>query len=169
MTSKRIFFALWPDNRQRDRLRDVLNSVAKTVEGKPVDRRNWHITLAFIGDFPESQIATLQERAAQIEIEPFRLGFDRLDYWARPKVACLIAPTIPAELQALVTSLNEMLLDFGVTTKDRTYRPHITVVQNARSFTTERLAQRAISEWSSIELVESISGPGGITYSPLKQ
>jgi 2'-5' RNA ligase len=143
--------------------------VAKTVEGKMVDRRNWHITLAFIGDFPESQIAALRERAAQIEIEPFRLGFDRLDYWARPKVACLIAPTIPTELQALVTSLNEMLLEFGVTTKDRTYRPHITVVQNARSFTTERLAQRAISEWSSMELVESISGPGGITYSPLKQ
>ncbi len=169
MTSKRIFFALWPDNRQRDRLRDVINSVAKTVEGKPVDRRNWHITLAFIGDFPESQIATLQARAAQIEIEPFRLGFDRLDFWPRPKVACLIAPTIPVELQALVTSLNEMLLEFGVTTKDRTYRPHITVVQNARSFTTERLSQRAISEWSSMELVESVSGPGGITYSPLKQ
>jgi 2'-5' RNA ligase len=168
MTSKRIFFALWPDDRQRDRLRDVINSVAKTVEGKMVDRRNWHITLAFIGDFPESQIATLQERAAQIEIEPFRLGFDRLDYWARPKVACLIAPTIPAELRTLVTALNELLLDFGVTTKDRTYRPHITVVQNARTFTTERLAQRAISEWSSMELVESVSGPGGITYSPLK-
>ncbi len=169
MTSKRIFFALWPDNRQRDRLRDVINSVVKTVEGKAVDRRNWHITLAFIGDFPESQIATLQERAAQIEIEPFRLGFDRLDYWARPKVACLIAPTIPAELQVLVTSLNEMLLDFGVTTKDRTYRPHITVVQNARSFTTERLTQRAISDWSGMELIESVSGRDGITYSPLKQ
>ncbi len=169
MSSKRIFFALWPDNRQRDRLRDVINSVVKTVEGKMVDRRHWHITLAFIGDFPESQIATLQARAAQIKFAPFRLGFDRLDYWARPKVACLIVPTIPVELQALVTSLNEMLLEFEVTTKDRTYRPHITVVQNARSFTTERLAQRAITEWSGMELVESISGPGGISYSPLKQ
>ena len=169
MSSKRIFFALWPDNRQRDRLRDVINSVAKTVEGKPVERRNWHITLAFIGDFPEARIAELQERAAQIEIEPFRLGFDRLEYWARPKVACLIAPTIPSELQTLVTSLNDLLLDFGVTVKDRTYRPHITVSQNARSFPTERLAQRAISEWSSMELIESISRAGSITYTPLKQ
>ncbi len=169
MSSKKIFFALWPDDRQRDRLRDVINSVVKTVEGKHVDRRNWHITLAFIGDFPESQIAQLQERAGQIEIEPFRLGFDRLDFWARPKVACLIAPTIPTELQALVTSLNELLLEFGVTTKDRTYRPHITVAQNVRSFTTERLAQRATSEWSSMELIESVSRAGSITYTPLKQ
>jgi len=169
MSSKRIFFALWPDNRQRDRLRDIINSVAKSVEGKPVDRRNWHITLAFIGDFPESQIPQLQERAAQIEIEPFQLRFDRLDFWARPKVACLIAPTIPVELRALVMSLNEMLLEFGVTTKDRTYRPHITVSQNVRAFTTERLAQRATSEWSSMELIESISRAGSITYMPLKQ
>lgn len=169
MSSKQIFFALWPDNRQRDRLRDVINSVAKTVEGKVVDRRNWHVTLAFVGQYPVSEIPALQERAAQIEIEPFRLGFDRLEFWARGKVACLIAPTIPPELQALVSSLNDVLLEIGVTPHDRTYRPHITVARNARSFVTERLAQRATTEWSGFELMESISAPGSLTYSPLKQ
>ncbi len=167
--NRNLFFALWPDNRQRDRLRDVINSVARTVEGQAVDRRNWHITLAFIGDFEESQIPQLQIEAAKIEVEPIRLGFDRLEYWARPKVACLTAPTVSAELQALVVSLETLLLDFGVTFESRTYRPHITVARNARTFATERLAQRATTEWTGFELMESVSSAREISYVPLKQ
>ena len=166
---KRVFFALWPDNRQRDRLRDVINSVAKTVEGMAVDRRNWHITLAFIGTFPEDRVPYLLERAEQIEVEPFRLSFDRLEFWPRPKVASLSAATVPPELQALVDSLNTVLVDLGIEPEDRTYRPHITVARNARPFTTERLTQRSVTEWSSFELVESVSVPRGAYYVPLKQ
>lgn len=169
MNTKRVFFALWPDNRQRDRLRDVINSVAKTVEGRAVDRRDWHVTLAFIGEFPESRVPDLLERASQILVEPFHLSFDRLEFWPRPKVASLTAATVPEELESLVSSLNVLLQDVGVVPEDRTYRPHITVVRNARTFATERLAQRATTEWSSFELIESISAPGGTTYRPLKQ
>jgi len=169
MSTKRLFFALWPDNRQRDRLRDVINSVAKTVEGRAVDRRSWHVTLPFIGEFEEDRIPELQALAGRIEVAPFRLGFDRLEFWARPKVACLVAATVPTELDSLVASLNSVLQEFGVEPEDRTYRPHITVVRNARTFVTERLTQRATTEWSSFELMESQSGPGGVSYIPLKQ
>ena len=169
MNTKRLFFALWPDHRQRDRLRDVINSVAKTVEGQPVDRRNWHITLAFIGAFPEQRVPFLLERAAEIRVEPFRLNFDRLEYWPRPRVASLTAATVPDELQALVDALNSVLRDAGIEPEERVYRPHITVVRRARAFTTERLAQRMSTEWSSFELMESVSGPGGVSYVPLKQ
>jgi 2'-5' RNA ligase len=61
------------------------------------------------------------------------------------------------------------MLDLGLKPEDRTYRPHITVVRNARPFTTDRLTQRATTEWSGFELMESVSGPGGVSYVPLKQ
>ena len=169
MNTKRLFFALWPDHRQRERLRDVVNSVVKTVEGQPVDRANWHVTLAFIGAFPAHRIPFLLERAAEIRVEPFRLNFDRLEYWPRPRVASLTAATVPPELQELVNALNGVLLDAGIELEARAYRPHITVVRRARAFTTERLAQRTTPEWSSFELMESVSGPGGVSYVPLKQ
>ena len=169
MNSKRLFFALWPDHRQRERLRDVVNSVVKTVEGQPVDRRNWHVTLAFIGVFPAHRVPFLLERAAEIRVEPFRLNFDRLEYWPRPRVASLTAATVPDELQALVDALSSVLRDAGIEPEERVYRPHITVVRRARAFTTERLAQRTSTEWSSFELMESVSGPGGVSYVPLKQ
>jgi 2'-5' RNA ligase len=169
MATRRIFFALWPDDRQRDRLRDVINSVAKTVEGRVVDRRNWHVTLAYLGQFPEEQLTDLLARAGDVEVQPFRLSFDRLEFWPRPKIACMVGATVPAELQALVADLHGLMQDFGLVPEDRSYRPHITVVRNARAFATERLTQRIASEWSSFELVESLSGPGEVRYRPLKQ
>jgi len=168
VSTRRLFFALWPDDRQRDRLRDVINSVAKTVEGKAVDRRNWHVTLPYIGDIDEDQIPDLQEYSSRIEVQPFRLGFDRLEFWARPKIACLAAASVPSELEELVESLNSVLQIVGVVPEDRTYRPHITVSRNARAFTTERLSQRAMTEWSGFQLMESNPIRGGVSYVPLK-
>lgn len=169
MSDRKLFFALWPDDRQRDRLRDAINSVARDVEGKAVDRRNWHITLAYIGLLNDEYVYELQERARNIQVEPFRLSFDRLEYWPRPKLAVLSAATVPAELQALVESLNTVFHNVRETPYDRTYRPHVTVSRSARPFSTERLAQRESSDWSGFELMESISEPGGVRYVPLKQ
>lgn len=169
MNIRRLFFALWPDHRQRDRLRDVIKPVAEVVEGRPVDRRNWHVTLAFIGPFPEHRIPVLLERANAVQVEPFRLIFDRLEYWPRPRIAALCAVTVPPELQALVDSLNGIMSDLGLKPEDRIFRPHITAVRNVRPFQTDRLTQRATTEWSGFELVESVPGPGGVSYVPLKQ
>jgi 2'-5' RNA ligase len=169
METKRLFFALWPDDRQRELLREVINSVAKTVEGHAVDRRNWHITLAWIGDYPADRVPQLLQRASEIQFEPFRLSFDRLEFWARPRIASLTAATVPEEMHELVSSLENLLQDEGVVKESRTYRPHITVSRNARTFETERLAHRTSIEWSSFDLVESVPGRGGAFYRPLKQ
>jgi 2'-5' RNA ligase len=169
VNTKRLFFALWPDARQRDRLRDAVNSVAKGVEGRAVERSNWHVTLAFIGSFPEHRVPYLLDRAGGIALEPFTLHFDRLEFWPRPRIACLCAMTVPPALQALVDQLQGILSDLGIRDEDRAYRPHITVVRNARQFNTERLAQRVATEWSGFELMESVSSPGGVRYLPVKQ
>ena len=168
MSSKRLFFALWPDNRQRDRMRDFISPVARLVEGRAVDRRNWHITLAYIGDFPEGRIDELLEAKSKLQVEPFRLRFDRLEFWPRPKIAALVPPTLPPELERLVEDLQGRVLAAGVNPEhQRVYRPHVTVCRNARTFETQRLAQSAITEWSNFELVESVSEPGGATYRPI--
>ena len=169
METKRLFFALWPDARQRERLRNIITPIAKTVEGRMVDRRNWHVTLAFIGAFPAHRAPYLLQRATEIPVTPFRLNFDRLEFWPRPKIATLVAATVPPELQALVDDLNGVIADLGLKPEDRNFRPHITVVRNARNFQTERLAHRETIEWSSFELVESVQVPGGVEYHPLKQ
>ena len=127
------------------------------------------MTLAFIGDFEEGLIPALQHAASEIEFEPFRLRFDRLEFWPRPKVASLVTTTVPPELQALVQQLNAVLLRVGKLVEERTYRPHITVARNARPFETMRPAQAAITEWDSFELIESVPERGGAVYRPIDQ
>lgn len=150
-------------------MRDFISPVAKLVEGKATERRNWHITLAYIGNFPVDRIDELHEAKKLINVEPFRLRFDRLEFWPRPKIAALATPTVPPEMQRLVETVQGAVFAAGIEPEQRAYRPHVTIVKNARPFETLRLAQSAVIEWDSFELVESISEPGGVTYRPVDQ
>lgn len=169
MSTKRLFFGLWPDDRQRDQLRNAISPVAKLVEGSMVYRGEWHVTLAFIGELNESRIPELQQAASAVPFEPFRLRFDRAEFWPRSKVAVLMAQTIPTELDALVRGLNSILTDAGILVEPRAFRPHITIVRRARPFETQRLAQPVTVEWNGFELIESVSERGSRTYHPVKQ
>ena len=150
-------------------MRDIINPALSVVEGTAVDRRNWHVTLVFIGAFSEDNIPALQVAASEIEPFDFRLRFDRISYWQRPKIASVHPRNVPAELTQLVNSLQEKLSPFGFEPNERTYRPHITVARKARTFPDQPLARPIDLQWSSFELVESISSPRGIQYHPLKQ
>jgi len=169
MSDRRLFFALWLSDRQRELLRDTLRPVLSSVEGTMVDRRDWHVTLVFIGAFPEEQIPFLQAAAGEIEHEPIRLRFDRLDFWPRANVATLMPRAVPPALEGLVRSLEKTLEAFDVKPEDRLYRPHITVARRARTFDTVPLTRPVDLEWENFELMESGSGGSGSGYRPLKQ
>jgi 2'-5' RNA ligase len=167
LNTKRIFFALWPDHRQRDRLRDFISPVAKLVEGRAVERSEWHVTLAYIGDLDVRFIPELMQSAKGIEFEPFRLRLDRLEFWPRPKIAAVVPPRVPPDMEALVDRLNGLVLASGVEPAQRVYRPHITVARAARPFEPLKLAQSAEIEWSRFELMESITEHGRTFYRPI--
>ena len=169
MADKRLFLALWPDDRQRNNMRDIFRPLLSSIEGKAIDRRNWHVTLVFIGSFPEEKVPELLIKCAHIDVEPFRLRFDRLAYWPRPKIACLQTMTVPDELKQLKSDLEQMLLPYDIEPEQLEYRPHVTAVRAARPFEPVRLARPVELQWSGFEVVESISMPGGPQYRPLKQ
>ena len=169
MADKKLFFALWPSDRQRDQLRDIINPNMSAVEGATVDRRNWHVTLVFLGDLPEARIPGIRSAVDLIDPGTIRLRFDRLSHWAAPKVAVLQTATVSPELEKLVSSIEQAMLPFGIEPKERTYRPHITVSRRARSFTEIRLARPVELQWTEFDLVESTQVRGEVHYRPLKQ
>jgi 2'-5' RNA ligase len=169
MPERRLFFALWPDDRQRETLRNTMSPLARQVEGSAVYRGNWHVTLVFVGNFPAERVDELHEAASVVRTEPFRLRFDRLSFWQRPRIACLQAMSVPPPLEALVTDLNAVIERFGVAPESGRYRPHVTAVRRARTFEPIVLARPLELNWSGFELVESVSGREGVQYHPLKQ
>lgn len=169
MADRTLFYALWPSDRQREVMRDIINPALSEVEGNPVDRRNWHVTLVYIGAFEEDNIPVLQQSVRDIGPFNIRLRFDRITFWQRPKIASLNPRNTPAELEQLVASIEEKLQPFGFVPNERVYRPHITVARRARTFTDVPLARPLDLEWSSFELVESVPTTRGVQYHPLKQ
>jgi 2'-5' RNA ligase len=160
---------LWPSPRQREMLRDTIGPALSTVEGQPVDRRNWHITLVYIGDFPEEKIPALQSAVAVIDPGQIRVRFDKVSFWQRPKIAAMLTRNVPPDLEHLVTSIQQALIPFGYAPDTRVYRPHITVARKVRAFQEVPLARPIELTWSEFELVESVSYRGEIQYHPLKQ
>ena len=144
MSSRRLFFALWPNDRQRDAMRNIISPVATSVEGSAVYRGSWHVTLAFVGDCPEEKIADIQAVYRAVKFEPFRTRFDKAEFWIRPKIAILTSQSVPSELKHLNLTLETLLENVGFAPELKTYRPHITIVKRARPFETQRLAQAAL-------------------------
>ncbi|MBT5220377.1 MAG: hypothetical protein HOI35_11770 [Woeseia sp.] len=104
------------------------------IEGSTVDRRNWHVTLVFIENFPEQHLPGLWKAMGLIDPGEIRLRFDSLTFWQSPKIACIHAKTTPPELSQLMTKLHQAVAPLGIAPEDRVYRPHITVSRKARAF-----------------------------------
>ncbi len=168
-TTRTLFFSLWPDYRQRDKLRDVIAPATRLIDGRAIPRDNWHLTLLYIGDFPEVAIPGLLQQAEALRVESFRLRFDKVEYWARPRVACLVPTSTPTELARLNQQLKNILHDAGFLMEEQRFRPHVTICRNARPFETQRLAQPLAMEWSKFELLESVRVRGQTHYIPVKQ
>ncbi len=169
MAEKRLFFALWPDDRQRETLRDTMAPLARQVEGRAVPRGNWHVTLVFLGNQPEERVPQLLSAASSVQMEEVRLRFDKLGFWQRPRIACLQTVSVPAALEQLVTRLREALEPFAIEPEAGTYRPHITAVRAARAFEPLSLARPLEMTFTDFVLVESESSRDGVQYRPLKQ
>ena len=83
---KRIFFALWPSGKQRRQIDAAIEPYKAALAGKWTTRDNWHVTLVFIGGFPEEDIPALQAAAGTIRCPTIKLRFERIDFWKRPKI-----------------------------------------------------------------------------------
>lgn len=166
---RRLFFAFWPSERQRRQIEAAIEPCRSGLAGKWVSRDNWHITLVFIGGFPEDDIPALQAAAARVRCPCIDLKLARIDYWKRPKIMCLSAGFVPNELPDLVRELEKAAAKFGFVPEKREFRPHMTIARKARCFEAITLAQPVELRWSGFRLIESVSAPSGVQYKPLDQ
>lgn len=160
-SSKKLFFALWPDDITRQRCLGVLNAIGYK-SAKPVKANNLHVTLVFLGYVPDGKAGLLRAEAAKIKIPEFSVCFNRISFWKKPGILCLTATGTNPELLVLVKQLNTMAGTFGIPLDPRTYKPHVTLVRKAvavKSLDFEPVIWRA----NSFCLVESLSQEEGST------
>ncbi|MDD5578408.1 MAG: RNA 2',3'-cyclic phosphodiesterase [Methylobacter sp.] len=164
----RLFFALWPDEAIREKLRLLCQSI-QAKEFKWVSPQNFHVTLVFLGNIDKIAELMIAQSAAVISVEPFVVTFDRLTYWSKPKVLCLTSrQQPPCELGMLVEALSLAVENCGLQVDTKPYNPHITLARHGRAFT-ERDYEPIVWRASSFCLVESYNKPDGVFYKVIRQ
>jgi 2'-5' RNA ligase len=129
----RVFFALWPDDAQRDELCYAAKSVQPKIGGRLMRRENLHQTLVFIGNIADEKLPTVKATAASNAVPGFTLEFGTLRYWRHNRIVWAAPISIPEPLLELVTALEARLDAAGIEYDKRAYQPHITLVREGRS------------------------------------
>jgi 2'-5' RNA ligase len=124
----RLFIALWPGDRVRERLHGWSAPCLATAGTRPVASAHLHLTLQFLGDVTRATLPTLHHALQQLPMHAFELRFGSCEHW--PGGLLVARPTaVPEALSALHARLGDALRGLGLPTEARAFRPHVTLAR----------------------------------------
>jgi 2'-5' RNA ligase len=165
--SIRLFYALWPEQHTREQISSVAEAIA-TPDIRLLKPSNLHTTLVFVGSVDRSKLEALEQIGNAVSAVTFKLTYDAVAHWQKPKIYCLTCSQVPEAAYQLVEKLTDAVTRLGIEIEKRRYRPHVTVARKAKLPLSTDI--EAI-DWSATEfvLVESISTAQGVRYDVLKR
>ncbi|NGP52134.1 RNA 2',3'-cyclic phosphodiesterase [Thioalkalivibrio sp. XN8] len=125
----RLFYALWPRPEVRDALAAAARPLLDACRGRRVPKRNYHLTLAFLGSVAEDRLPELHAAAARVTFEPCTLRIDRHGYFKGARAAWLGCRQPSPAAAALAENLRAVLAPLGFQPDPRPFRPHLTVLR----------------------------------------
>ena len=167
--TKRLFFALWPREVERQELESAARRHAGSCGGAVTRSANLHVTLAFLGSVAIDRVNELIEAAADVRGEPFRLHLNVLEYWRRPRIVALCAERAPPELLALERVLWQRLGKLGFEREVRPFRAHATLARRVYGRPSLEDPPSVVWQVDEFALVESVTDPAGARYAALKR
>jgi RNA 2',3'-cyclic 3'-phosphodiesterase len=103
----RVFFALWPDVDAVTRLARVAASLDLKSPGRLVDAKNYHVTLAYIGEVAASRLAVLQQIGRSLQAPRCTITLDSLEFWPQSGAVVAAVQETPPGLLSLWAQLHE--------------------------------------------------------------
>ena len=132
----RAFVAAWPDAATRDALVRLQQSLApRLAPARPMQPRNLHLTLAFIGEIDSSTAAIIAAAVEAAEPGTVPLGWkiDRTGCFERARVVWAGAAATPS-LAAASAQVRGCLDRLAVGYDHKPFVPHVTLYRDARRF-----------------------------------
>lgn len=167
--SRRVFFALWPDDEAVGHLSALAHELTARGGGRVMRPAALHLTLAFVGSVTPGQVTQLEGIAAGACAEAFDLSLDRLGFWPQRGILWAGCRQSPTPLRRLVGSLVADLRAAGFAIDDRAAAqvPHITLARRARCASLPRLGTPIKWRVGEFALVETHLHPSAASYKTL--
>jgi 2'-5' RNA ligase len=155
---ERLFFAVVPDTATIARIAAAAAALPPCAGGRPVAHRNYHVTLAFVGEIPSALVSVLHEIGGAQRCDRFTLRFDAFEYWPKPEVVVTAARVIPPALEQLWHRLHSELALHQWAMQPKRLRPHVTLTRKVAQAPV--LPAMTAFEWTVSEFSLMRSEPG---------
>jgi 2'-5' RNA ligase len=170
-----MFFALWPQSSLQLTLAETTRDALPAKGARAVPTENFHVTLAFLGSVPERRMQDLGSVARRVAglfsagAASLLLTFDRMEYWKKAQVLCVLAETQSSQVLALADALTAEATAAGFKPDPKPFRPHVTVARKVAARPI-RMPKIQPAQWSfdRFALVESKTAPAGSVYAILE-
>lgn len=169
MSDFRLFFALWPDAKQRNTIDQARQSLVYPRPARAVTTANLHLTLHFIGNTSETMMICMDQQARLINLPGFDLTLDHFGYFRKPKIIWLGLADTPAGLTQLHQQLGSNLSACGFQAEKRAFAPHVSLFRKANPEKPPALATTIQWQVNHFSMILSEPGPQGVRYRELQR
>lgn len=165
----RLFFALWPPDDVRQALWRSSEPLREACRGRPVAKRNLHLTLLFLGSVKEDRLAKIEAAAGTIRCPRFDLVFDGWGRFDSAKVVWLGCRHPDPGAAALAGAIAGAMEELGFPPERRPFWPHLTVLRKCRDGSPDEPIQPVTWPVTEFMLVRSLTLPSGPVYEDIRR
>ena len=159
----RLFIAILLSDGMKDALSDAQNAMFdRGVRGSFTPEENLHLTLAFIGEYPDAQRAL--DALSSVSFTPFELRLDGIGCFGDLWWAGLAES---AALAAVARRVRRALAEAGIPFDKKRFSPHITLLRRASGKMPGIALRQASMTVRAVSLMRSERGRSGMLYTEL--
>ena len=164
----RLFLALTPPPELRTRFGELADLAQARCGGRRMPDVYLHLTLAFLGEVDPTRLEALVPWVERLAVSPGCWALDGWGYFRAPRIVWIGAARPDPALQRLHDRLWQALATLGFEGAPSGYVPHLTLLRRAeRLDTCELPAFRIDWPYQQVELIHSVTSPGGSRYTTL--
>lgn len=166
----RLFFALRPDPALGERLAALAEQARRHCGGRATPRASLHLTLAFLGEVPESRLDALIRLTEAFPCPAGSWSADRYGSFPHGGIVWLGSSRPCPPLESLHRDLWQALTPQGFAPPRRPFLPHVTLLRHAAPEKRDpcvlaRLPRPRLDwHYTGIELVQSVAEGGRHRY-----
>jgi 2'-5' RNA ligase len=127
----RLFVALDIDAEIRQRITRYMDDLRRAVPNvKWVAVESLHVTLKFIGEFPDTEVGEIKHVLSHVSGPSFELSFRQAGFFTprSPRVFWVGIEAGP-ELKGLALAVDQALEPLGIAREERAFTPHLTLAR----------------------------------------